>query len=353
MNITLVIGTMQAGGAEKVLSLLANHWVKKKFNITLLTFDHSTAKSYYRLNRSINLINLDLMGNTKSPIAMYKLRKALIKSQPDVVLSFLADTNVRVLFAATGLPFPIIVCDRSNPQRENISPLTKGLRNLFYPFADKVIVQTQEAKALYANHLQDAINVIPNPVENYSKYRKKSETKKIVTAGRLHVSKAYDVLIPAFAKVTAKHPDWQLLIWGKGPEFDALQKISNDHGMQEAIVFKGLSPKPGEWMKTGDIFVLSSRWEGFPNVLAEAMLAGMPVISTDCACGPKEMITDGKNGLLTRCEDEQSLADAMIHLIEDKGLQRKIATATQPSMKKYEQRNVLDKWTALVESMAK
>jgi len=177
-----------------------------------------------------------------------------------------------------------------------------------------IIFQTESAKNFFSGKIQNKGIVLPNPVDA-SRIPPRFEGRRarlVVGAGRLEPQKSFNLLVSAFAVFAQKHPDYTLVIFGEGSLRGSLEKQARDMGIQDQVILPGRKEDLLEQMRTAAMFVLSSGYEGFPNVLIEAICLGMPVISTDCpSYGPRELIKDGVNGLLVPVGDIGAMAEAM------------------------------------------
>ncbi|HEY9721627.1 MAG TPA: glycosyltransferase family 4 protein, partial [Oscillatoriaceae cyanobacterium] len=319
MNITCVISSLGSGGAERVISRLANAWVAEGHRVEMLTLEAS--EPFYALDPRITLRQLGVAGNSRSvPEAiasnlrrLWALRVAIRAHRPDVIVSFTDATNVRVLMAAVGLRIPTIVSERTDPAHSRMGRVWEFLRERFYPRADLLVMQTQRAAAFFPR-LQQKIRIIPNPVPaptSVAEAKPAGTRKQLVTLGRLHREKGFDLLMTAFREVAGRHPDWDITIWGEGPARAELERLRNELGLTERVHLPGTTTEAHAKLAAADLYVLSSRFEGFPNGLCEAMATGVPVVSFDCANGPAEIITPELDGVLVPAEDTRALAEAL------------------------------------------
>lgn len=361
MHITLVISTFAAGGAERVMSNMANYWVEQGEDITLITLS-SQSHDWYKLDPRIKRVGLGLLS-TSTHIGqairhnvrrVIWLRQALRRAHPDMVISFLDTTNVLTLMASWGLGIPVIVSERNDPHQRSIGLAWNGLRSVLYRHADAVVVQTRAVRD-WALRLQGikAIYVIPNPVspirnecEQASSRHGSSHT--IVAMGRLVRQKGFDLLIEAFGRCAAKHSDWSLVILGEGPERASLQTFTANLGIASRVSLAGQFQEPATILKGAGLFVLSSRYEGFPNALLEAMACKLAVISTDCPSGPRDIIRDGVDGVLVPSNDVEALAIAMDRLMVDLPERQRLGTRAAEIIERFSIEKIMKMWDELV-----
>jgi len=359
MKITLVISSLSFGGAERVLSNMANYWSEKGWRIVLLTLDDGKIKPFYKLHTSIEHRPLGLSGTSANHIKgvfnnikrIWALRQAIKKSAPEVVISFMDRTNVLTLLATLALNYLVIVSERSNPSCHSIGRGWNFLRYLSYRFSSSVVVQTQDALNFFPEYIQRRTYVIPNPVnipafENG--FIEKNNKKKIIAMGRLSNEKGYDLLIKAFSKVFSFHTNWTLTIWGDGPLRSDLEKLRDRLKLQGLVDFPGITQQPFEKMRQADIFVLSSRYEGFPNVLCEAMACGLPVISFDCPSGPRDIIRNDIDGILVPPENVDALANALNKLMIDEKERKRLGKNALEVSSRFSLEKVMAMWESLL-----
>ena len=323
MRIAFVIYSLAAGGAERVASTLINYWVGAGEQVTLVTFD-SVEKDFYRIDARVKRNALGLTNESKNRrefifnnLRRVKSLRAFFRSfEFDVVVSFIDKTNVLVLLATLGLGVPVIVSERIDPREYAIGTIAACLRRALYPCARALVVQT-DGIGQWARRIvkREVIHVIPNPIsEQFLGSHRSNGTRAyhtVVAIGRMELQKGFDRLLVAFGKCADRHPDWTLRILGEGTERPSLQELAIKLGLESRIRLDTVTKEPERVLRDSDLFVLSSRYEGFPTVLLEAMACGLPVISFDCPTGPREMIRDGIDGVLVPPDDVEALAKAM------------------------------------------
>ncbi|MGB3378924.1 MAG: glycosyltransferase, partial [Allopontixanthobacter sediminis] len=218
--------------------------------------------------------------------------------------------------------------------------------------ADLVICQTAAVTRCIPDAVHGRVRVIPNPIGKWPISSEHAAPKTIAAVGRLTFQKGFDILLDSFDRIAGDHAAWRLQIWGDGPDRDALVARAQDSVASDRIEFMGLSDRPGSWLHGAGIFVLPSRYEGFPNVLGEAMAAGLPAIASSCDFGPAEMIEDGADGILVPVEDRTALAAAMARCMDDPELRERLGTAAALSACRYTPSNILRKWDGALEELA-
>lgn len=354
MRLTLVISSLSAGGAERVLSRMANHWAARGWEVTLLTFDGSDPP-FFNLHPAVRQRPL---GLTKSRAAVREaakqlriLRRAIRESAPRAVISFLTRINVLVLLATRGLGLPVIVSERVSPAHHAIGRTWSVLRRWTYPRATRLVVQHRDVLQYFAAPVRRKGRVVPNPVAAPPAARAAPRGRRpntVAAMGRLTPQKGFDVLLRAFADVAPECPEWSLVIWGEGGLRGELERLRDGLGLRGRAFLPGRTREPFGKMRQADLFVLSSRFEGFPNVLCEAMACGLPVVSVDCPVGPGRIVRDGVDGLLVPPGDPRALADGMRRLMRDAPGRRRLAARAPEVVERFSLEKVMRAWEGVL-----
>jgi glycosyltransferase involved in cell wall biosynthesis len=356
MRLTLVISSMSTGGAERTVAYLANAWAAKEWPVTLLTLD--ATPSFYPLDPRINFSPLGIGGSSPNVVTAIKnnlrrvtrLRSAISAARPAAVISFMDATNVLTILAIQGLRLPVIVSEWVDPAQHPIGRIWDILRRLCYARAKRFIVQTQRNLEYYPRSIQRIARIVPNPVmlpkelSSSVPWQPPGKTKVVIAMGRLVEQKGFDLLLHAFARMASKHPAWTLAIWGEGANRSELESLITTLGLQDRAQLCGLTRNPFERLKAADLFVLSSRYEGLPNVLCEAMACGLPVISFDCPTGPREIIHDGVDGVLVPAGNVQALAATMDRLMGDESERQRLSARAVDVIERFKVEKVLGMW---------
>jgi len=356
MKIVFVISSLDAGGAERVLTQLATYWADEKgHDVHILIFRPQGATSFYPLSSKITLHPLgDLKRNGQSFLSWGKnfiwslcaLRSFVKRQKPDHVISFVNVINIVTLLVTLGLKKSLIISERVDPRYHNITLLGDVLRRLLYPFATKLVVQGNYI-ASYFPYLKGRVHVIPNPVSVPSPLVSKKETKKLIHVGRLTPQKGQDVLLKAFAKALKLVPDWQLDLYGQGAEKENLESLTKELKIQENVTFQGVTTDIQQKVSQASLFCFPSRFEGFPNALAEAMAHGLPVVASNCG-GNLELIQHEENGLICPIDDEEAFAKALVRLMTQPEYGEKLGNQAKKSMEKFSPKAVFEIWGHLI-----
>lgn len=356
MRIAFVLAGLGAGGAERVVSLIASHWVARGWEVTVIAFDSPDDPIYHRFDPRVGFRRLGLppaMRGKLSGLAVNirrvrALRRALGELRPDLTIAFLTKINALTLIASTGLNIPVIVSERNNPRRQIVHRLWTWMLERLYRRADAIVVQTRASVDSLPAPIRKRATVIPNPIASVTATGKAGKSLTLSAVGRLVPQKGFDLLLDAFSVVAPDRPGWALTIWGEGPERAALEQQVERLGLQRRVRLPGNSIAPAAWTGSAAIFVLSSRFEGFPNALGEAMLAGLAVAAVDCEFGPREMIRDGIDGLLIPEGDVEALAAGLKRLMADATLRKRLGSEASISAAQFDLAGVARQWDGLI-----
>jgi glycosyltransferase involved in cell wall biosynthesis len=365
-RLTLVVPSLALGGAERVVSKMANHWAASGNVVTVITLS-ADDEDTYPLAPKVLRIALDMMRESRGPIEalvnnlerVRHLRAAIAGSVPETVISFTDRMNVLTLLACRPLKVDTVVSERIDPSRYEIGRTWSWLRRRLYPSARALVVQTERVRDQMAGLMRGRlIYVIPNAVEappNAASVSNRAATSSdpsrphwIVAMGRLARQKGFDLLIEAFSQIANRHPQWSIKILGEGPARASLKRLIAEKGLNGRIVLAGWEPDPVFVLKQSDLFVLSSRFEGFPNALLEAMACGLPSISFDCPSGPAEILRDTIDGLLVPAEDVEALASTMDRAIGDESLRQRLSAEAVRVVDRFSAERYFANWDAVL-----
>jgi glycosyltransferase involved in cell wall biosynthesis len=318
MRLTVYIPTLLGGGAERVLCTLANHWATSGHEVHAVTRPYD-APDFYRLHplvtRSRAAAPLQQVQGARYLLRVSSLRRAIAASRPDLVVSFMDISNVEVLLATRGLGVPVIVSERCDPLGRRIPVHHALMRRLLYRHAELVVVQTETVRRWARFLPPERVVTVPNFVEPPPLAPTAVAREPLIVAvGRLTDQKGFDLLIPAFHRMARAAPGWKLVIVGEGARRAALERQIAALGLGARVELPGITSDVPSYLRRAGMFVLSSRHEGFPNVLLEAMAWGTPVVATDCPSGPSDIVRHGHDGLLVPLGDLGALAAAMLRL---------------------------------------
>lgn len=349
-HVIIFIGTLQSGGAERVVSeifsLLADHISC----IEIITY--YDREIFYKVSNKINVISIEKNTQTKSVlINAVWFRKYINHRKPDIVISFLSPLNIFCVLSLIGINIPIIVCERSDPRYSPKNYFIRKIRNLSYSIADYVIFQTEESRSYFSHKIRHKSTVIPNPCficeEKIGKALHVPKKNKLVSIGRLIESKNHQLLIKVFKKVHDEYPDYSLYVYGEGPYREKLEKLISELLMQEFVKLPGNIQNIHEEILDAKIFILTSNYEGMPNVLMEAMALGLPVISTQVS-GTNMLVDNKINGFTIPIKDEDALFVTIQSLIENDRLREYVGNNAKNKMCEFNIYEIGEKWLDLI-----
>ncbi|MFE5426926.1 glycosyltransferase family 4 protein [Peribacillus simplex] len=357
MKIAFVTRSMWAGGAERVISELVKYMSIKGIECSIITIDNEPI--LYEIPKGVEIQAIGELSKNKhlDKFQRYRnLRSIVNKLRPDIVLTLPEDIGIYVLPALIGTKIPVVVSERNNPWIMPWKKETRLLRKLFYPLATGFIFQTEEAASYFPHFIRKKGKVLPNPLDlnRIPLHWKGLRRKEVIGAGRLDKQKNFPLLIRSFAQFHKKHSDYVLTIYGEGILREELNALAASLLPKGSYSFPGRTSGLLECINGGAMFVLSSDYEGMPNVVIEAMSMGMPVISTDCPSGgSSELIKNGENGILVPVGDIDSLTQAMFEIAESEDLANKLGRNAQDIKKRLDSGIVAEKWRKYLESHIK
>lgn len=359
MRIVFLISSLGSGGAERVATMLCNAWAARGDKVTLISTFSGKGRTFYEVAVGVELVTLaDVVSSGQKNIRTYfqrtlMLRRLIGERNPDVIVSFLTNVNIAGIVSSAFLGIPLVICERTDPSVCPGSRIWTFLSRLLYRFSDVLVVQTDAV----ARKIEDVypglrrVVEIPNPVsDEVFAIRPRSGVcrKVLLSLGRLSQEKQTDRLIAGFQLAAKSFDEWELHIYGEGPLRSALEAQIQAAGLDARVFLMGVTSDPWGVMAGSDAFALTSRFEGFPNALLEAMGAGLPCLAFDCPSGPRELTSGGKYGLLVAPDDQDALISALTTLMGDEALRRRLGSEARKSVvKRFALRRVLDRWDQL------
>jgi len=369
MKIVCLISSLGTGGAERVASILCNAWAQRQHDVHLVTYEVPGTPTYYPLDPAIKRHQLDLRRESKNSLEMVKasayrvrrLRRTFADVAPDVVLSFITETNVLAIVALLGTRIPIVVTERTHLVLEQPGPLVSFLRRRTYPRADAVVAQHKDAAQWMHAHLRVDCDIIANPIDldvfvdtpESGNAPHNGERKRITAVGRLSPDKGYDILFEAVARASSRLANWELVIYGEGPEREALNDLAERLTIADRVRMPGIDTDIPSRLHETDIFVLSSRFEGYPNSLMEALASGCCVVATNCSGGVREILDDGAYGTIVPPEEPDALGNAIAELANDEARRRDMAKRAPEAVASLGIKTVAEQWMVLFERVQK
>jgi GalNAc-alpha-(1->4)-GalNAc-alpha-(1->3)-diNAcBac-PP-undecaprenol alpha-1,4-N-acetyl-D-galactosaminyltransferase len=369
MKVTLLIYALDGGGAQRVMSILANYWARSGWDVTLILLIDDSTPPFYPLVPEVKLRQLGIIGDSPSGLTLLRtgwsrmqiLRSAIVESKPNVMISFINTVNVLTSIASWNLNIPIIVSEHTYPEFVDVNKIWQLVMKWTYRHADRVALLTQSALPFYPIAQGYRPIVIPNPVltpvpeisTGSAVTDRLLPTPTLIAVGRLHEVKGFDLLLTAFSQIQAKYPDWHLTILGEGPMRSALEDLRSQLGLKDRVHFPGQVANVNAYLRQADIFVLSSRFEGFPMAICEAMACGLPVLAVNCLSGPSDIIRDGIDGVLVPVNDIDALASGIEDLIANPDKRQRLAQAAPQILERFGLERVMELWTDTVFQVTK
>lgn len=360
-GVTLVISSLECGGAERVLKNMTDYWVEQGRPITVITL-FSKELDFFKLDERIRRIDLGLTNKNFSKISSLinvmkvagRLRKALKATGNRIVISYIFRTNILTLLMSRFSSLKVIVTEHTDPRQRQLGRGVNYLRKILYPKATAVVVLTNNVKTEWADKFinSDKVKVIPNPIVvpiDSGDDTVMLPPRYIVTMGRLIPDKGHRLLLDAFSILINEFPDLSLVLIGDGPERNSLETQIESSDMKNVLLL-GHKYNIAPILSGAECFVLSSLREGFPLALAEAMSCGLASVSFDCSSGPADIIRDGVDGILVPVGNVNRLASSIATVLRDTERCKAMGGAGKKGIaERFSVVTVMDKWDRLCE----
>ena len=352
-KIAFITGSMEAGGAERVIATLSNEFVNCGIEVAIFCIGKTASDAAYEYDPRIELIGIhsDSRGFIIRKLKqLWRLRCQIKAFRPDSIIAFQDYINIQTIAACFGLGIPITISIRANP-----AVATKTYKigaRIFYKFADSAVFQTREQQDFYAKNKKRKDAIILNPVDISKILSTNCENKThcIISVGRLTPVKNFQLLIRAFHLISKDFPSIELIIFGEGEQRDALERLRAELDLEKRVSLPGVVSNVFEHVANAKMFVMTSICEGLPNALIEAMCLGVPCISTRfLGGGAQTLIQDGVNGLLTPNNDCEALASAMRRLLSDDELAQNLGENAKILRQKVDTRTIANEWLDFLE----
>ncbi len=344
-TIFVMVPSLSGGGAERVATVIASE-LSRLWHVVLIYANDR--KPFYPVSEAVETVKLPFMAPEPKfyeKIRLRLVRKLKKRREPLISLSFLSGMNL--LNVNSKVREKTVCCERNDPTKAPQDARRIDVIRSVYERADHVIFQTAAVRDLFSETVRAHSSILPNPVA-VPCLREAPLRHRIVTMGRLGPQKNHAMLIRAFSRFHAFHPDYTLSICGEGYLRKELTALIGELGLRDHVFLEGRLVKVHEAIRDAEIFVLSSDFEGFSNALLEAMMMGFPCVSTDCE-GSKEVIEDGKNGLLVPRGDEDALFRAMLRLAEDPEFRESLGRAAKTTSQRFLRENAAREWMEALE----
>ena len=347
MKIAFLISSLNAGGAERVVSLLANE-LSLTNDIVIITL--SKDEPFYKLNDSITVKQLGVLNSGTNPlksifsnlVLLYKITLLIRSFKIKSLICFMTTSNVLGIISGKMLSnIKVTISERANPKFEDVG-YWNFLRRKTYKLADRLVVQSEEISNYFKPFVDERkTSIIPNPIKIVD-FNKNKKEKIILTVGRIDANKNQEQIIRSFSKV--KQQGWKHIICGDGSLLSKLKDLVKALNINDAVEFKGRVKNIEKQYERASIFAFSSLSEGFPNVLLEAMNYGCACISTDCPTGPSILIKNNVNGFLIPLADENSYTNHLQNLIDDEKNRNIFVSNAKSGLENYSLNKVAEQW---------
>lgn len=351
MKISFFIGHMGYGGAERVISLLANDYCSRGWETDIVMLLSNDVAQ--KIDPRVRLVDLSMGGGSYMKRALGwigGIRRYLKENKPDCVVSFIGRINALVLTAAFGLKMPVIVSERNDPRHDGRGKGMLAYCDTMYRTARAVVFQTKAEEVCFSQAVKNRGVIIPNPVSVEGAVRRETEGFTVVTAGRLAEQKNHKMLMDAMHLVHQQLPEARCIIYGEGELRKELEDYVAEKDYEAFVSLPGHARDIHDKVASASAFVLTSEYEGLPNALIEAMMLGVPCITTDYP-GAEEVVEDGVSGFIVPRGDARALAQKLLELAKTEETVKNLSQGSRAAAQRYTLENVLHLWHRVIENI--
>lgn len=357
MKVVFFIPSLGSGGAERVVSVLTSELARQGHDVHVAMLVNRNLN--YPLAQAVSIHYLDCERDNDMPVVKRymkrfgKIRRLVKILAPDVVISFMAETNIDVCLALSGMQVPVIVSERNDPALDPTSRVKQWLRRVAYLKPAHFVFQTPDAKAYFSKRIQAKSSIILNPLStNLPEPFIGERDLRIVSVGRLHQQKNIPLLLSAFASFVEEYPQYVLEIYGEGALEERIKKRILEMGLQDKVHLQGFCKDVHQQIANAAMFVMTSDYEGMPNALLEAMAIGLPCISTDCPCGgPRYLIRSKENGILVPVGEQERLYEAMCYMASHSAEAIKMGENAVEIRQAANVKSIVDQWQTMMKKV--
>ena len=345
------------GGIEKVLQIKVNYFSNKyNYKIKIISQRNKYKENFFNIDKNvetqclgIKIVNNFIIRHIQKIKYFFYLKKILQEKEFDIIITTGTILDSFLIFLKKYILIKEFHVSKNNTLNSNKKNFFKQkIENFYLSKYTKIIILTDEDKI---NWKLSNVEVIHNPLIFYSKKFSKCENKKLISVGRLVKQKGYDILIDVWNIISKKYPDWILEIYGEGSERENLQNKINKLGLEKSFLLKGIEKNIRDKYVESSIYVMSSRHEGMPMVLLEAMACGLSVVSFDCSCGPKDIIKDNEDGFLVKFGDIEQMAEKIEELIVNESKRKLFGKNARINVQRFSQDKIMNQWKKLFEDL--
>ena len=353
-RVLFVIGRLSMGGAERVLSVLANELAFRSIDVCICCLEeYEKNEISYDLDPTVKCRYIAKEGLKRKGLLrrLIALRREIKRHKPDIIVSFMVHNAIQSILSSYGLRTPVILRTANTPSSELNTKATKLLGKILLPKISGAVFQNSTQKQGYISVIKCPVTIIKNPAEKniYWEIPKEYKNKSILSVGRLVEQKNHILLIKAFARISGDFPGWILKICGEGSLEEDITSEINNLNLSDRVKLLGFVKEIHDEMHKASIFVLSSNYEGMPNVLIEAMCTGCACISTDFGETVKDIIVNNENGIIVPVNDVVRLSSAMKDLMADENMRKDLGQKAISLRDKLDMIKIVDEWMEFLE----